>query len=258
MQVIKTVKKYGNSGGIYLPTGWVGGKVSVELIEKPPDPRTDLLNLPLEHVICIILYGSYARHEMEEGSDIDVLLVVDEDSKMRIPMELRQKYDIQIISVKEVRNLMVHDPVFYKVIADEALALINHQFLDILRREVPSVGGIKTRLDLVESSLSISNEILASGGTVEVVYPLILRLKETLILEYLLDDTKYSTGDLKKEVLRHGISPKEFSIIMEIYRAARHDKRLEHVISKEVVEKLISLLEMKIRYVKQKTREKRY
>ena len=133
--ITKIVKKYGNSGGVYVPSAWVGGKVKVELIDEPFSPKTVLNKITLEHIVSVILYGSYARKEIAEGSDIDVILITDEDAKINIPDELRQKYDIQIKTIKEARNAMMHDPVFYKLIMDDSIALINHQFLDSLRKE---------------------------------------------------------------------------------------------------------------------------
>ncbi len=257
--ITKTVKKYGNSGGVYVPSSWVGGKVKVEMIDEPFSPKEVLNKITLEHLVSVILYGSYVRKEIIEGSDLDIILVTDDDAKIDVPNELKQKYDIQLKTMKEARNAMMHDPIFHKIIKDESIALINHQFLDSLRKETLKPGGIRTRTELAESSMSIIKEIFEAGGAIEIVYPLIMRLKEMLILEYLLANKKYSTEALRNEILGCGISQKEFSGIMNIYRAARNNKKTgKYLLSKETIEKLISLLETKIRYVKQKTVKKGY
>jgi predicted nucleotidyltransferase len=254
--ITKMVKKYGNSGGVYVPNSWVGGKVKVELIDEPFSPKEILNKVTLEHIVSAILYGSYARKEITEGSDIDIILVTDEDAKIDVPDELKKKYDIQVKTIKEARNAMVHDPIFHKVIMDESMALINHQFLDSLRKETLKPGGIRTRIELAESSLGIDKEIFEAGSE-EIVYPLIMRLKEMLILEYLLANKKYSTSALKSEILNCGIAQKEFSGIMNIYRAARNNKKPEkYWLSRKTIEKLISLLETKIQYVRQKAQKK--
>jgi len=258
-EIVKLVKRYGNSGGVYVPSNWVGGKVKVELIDEPSNPKEVLNKIDLKHIVSAILYGSYARNEISEGSDIDIILITDEDAKIKIPDELKQKYDIQIKNIKEARNAMQRDPIFYKIIQDESLALINHQFLENLKKNTLKPGGIRTRIEITESSLNISKQIFEAGDFKEIIYPLIMRLKEMLILEYLLTNKKYSTATLRNEILSCGISQKEFSNIMNIYRAQRNNKKPgKYRLSKGTIENLISLLETKIQYVKQKAVEKRY
>ncbi|HLD48969.1 MAG TPA: DUF2080 family transposase-associated protein [archaeon] len=248
--IIKTVKKYGNSGGVYVPSSWVGGKVKVELIDEPFNPRTALNKIELEHIVGAILYGSYARKEAAEGSDIDMLLVSD-DKKISIPAELGKKYDIQVKTAEEAKNAMMHDPIFYKLIMDESVALINHQFLDSLKKELLNSNSIRKRIGLAESSMDIIKKLFEAGGTTEIIYPLIMRLKEILILECLLNKKKYSTAYMKNDILRC-ITAAEFSSIMSIYRAARSGKKSGKPIAKETIEKLISFLEAKIKNVKAK------
>ncbi len=256
--ITKTVKKYGNSGGIYVPSSWVGGKVKVELIDEPFNPKEVLNKITLEHVVSVILYGSYARKEITEGSDIDIILITDEDAKIDMPDEVKQKYDIQVKTTQEARNAMAHDPVFHKVITDESVALINNQFLDSLKKETLKTDGIGTRIELAESSLRIAKQIFEAGGE-EIVYPVVMRLKEMLVLEHLLANKKYSTSAFRNEILNCGITQKEFSSTMNIYKAARNNKGSEkYRLSRGTMEKLISLLETKIQHVRQKAAKKRY
>ncbi len=252
--IVKAVRKYGNSGGVYVPSSWVGGRVKIELIDEPPNPKEVLDKVQLEHVISAILYGSYARGEAAEGSDIDIILVADKE--ISVPAELRHKYDIQVRTAKQIRDAVTHDPVFHKVVKDEAVAMLNHSFLDSLRKESLRKGCIKARLELAESSLNIIKELSRTGSLD--VYPLVMRLKEVLFLEYLLADKKYSTKALKSELTACGISSRDFSDLMHIYRAARGNKMSRGQLTKETIEKLTMLLEAKINNVKQKAREKGY
>ncbi len=255
--IVKTVKKYGNSGGIYLPNSWIGGKVKVEMMEEPINPKEILNKIDLKHVISLILYGSYARKETSSGSDMDIILVTDEDADTYVPGELMQRYDIQVKTAEQARNAMVHDPLFHKAIIDESAALINHQFLESLRKETLKPDGISSRIGLAESSLKITSEIFDAGGLAETIYPLVMRLKEMLILECLIENKKYSTKVLRKEILNCGISPKEFLDIMDIYRSTRDSKKpRSYFLSEEMVKKMISLLEAKVKYVRQKTLKK--
>ena len=254
--IVKTVKRYGNSGGVYVPSRWVGGKVRVELIDEPLDPRDILAKIPLEHVISVILYGSHARKELLEGSDVDILLIVDDDSKMSIPAEIKQKYDIQIKSISDLRSALMHDPIFYKIIKDEAVAILNHQFLDSLKVEKPKMTDVIKRVELIESSLNITKEMLKIDENASLVYPLVMRLKEILLIEYFLADKKYSTKALMQD-LGSRITPKEFSALMNVYRAIRDNKKApKYMLSTDAIIKLISFMEEKILHVK-KASEKR-
>ncbi len=256
--VIKAVKRYGNSGGVYVPSRWIGGKVRIELIEEPLNPRDALAKIPLEHVISAILYGSYTRGETAKGSDIDILLIVDDDYEMDIPAEIMQKYDIQVKSLRDMRNALVHDPVFYKMVKDEAVVLLNHQFLNSLRAAMPKTADIEKRIKMIESSLSITKEILKIDANADVAYPTVMRLKEILLIECLLSEKRYSTKALKQEILGCGIATTEFSALMDAYRAARANKRAsKHTLQTGTIAKLISLLEEKIQHVRKKAREKR-
>ena len=242
-----------------MPSKWIGGRVQVELVDEPANPKKDVLErVPLEHVVSVIVYGSYARKEMAEESDIDVLLVTDKNVNIPIPSEIRNKYDIQVKSVRDLRNAVAHDPVFYKTLQDDAVAIINHALLDEVRRIKPPMNKIQERLKAVESSIGIIKSILGLDYThiEDLVYPAIMRLKETMILEYLLDDKKYSTHSLKQEILKSGISTKEFSALMNIYRSVRNGKKKPaYRIQGGTLLALVSLLEDKIQHVRKKTRK---
>ncbi len=257
--ITKTVKKYGNSGGVYLPASWIGGRVKFELVEEPLDPKKELLSLPLGHVISVILYGSYARGEMTHESDIDVIVVTDEEAKINISPELKERYDIRVRSASRLRNSVEHDSVFYKVIKDESVALFNQKFLEDLKKIQPKASDIKFRLDMTESSLNIVKTFISvDANPADLVYPLILRLKEILFIECFLANKIYTTALLKKEILGYRVSASEFETLLSIYRAVRADKAPKGNISMITIEKLASLLETKILHVKQKTLKKRH
>lgn len=258
--IVKTVKRYGNSGGVYVPNNWIGGKVKVELVEEPLDIRMDLLNkIPLEHVISVILYGSYARKEQSEMSDIDVILVTDEDARIEIPEEVKKRYDIQVKTIRQLRNAVMHDPLFYKIIKDEGVTIINHQVLSELKEKQPELNRIESRLSLIESSLNITKKMHELGNDKDIIYPLMLRLKEILLIEYLIENKKYSTDALKKEILRHRIKSRDFSMLINLYRALRDKKNTsKYHVSGELIASIISILEEKVQNVREKTGKKRH
>lgn len=253
--ITKTVKKYGNSGGAYVPADWIGGRVEIRLVDEPFDPKRLLSKMPLEHVVSAFLYGSRARGEIYEGSDIDIVVVTDEDGSS-LPRETKNRHDIQLMTVKQIRNAMIHDPMFHKSVMDDSVALINHMFLDEIKNEKLEPKGISARIKLAESSLGITKTLFESGEHAELVYPAVMRLKEMLILECLLEKKRYTTELLLKEIRGSGLRAKDVQKIMDVYRSARDGKPTKEKFSADIVGKLISALEVKIEHVRKKTREK--
>jgi len=258
--ITKVVKKYGNSGGVYLPANWIGGRVRIELVKQPVDLNKDLFSLPLKHVVSMIIYGSYARGEMEEGSDIDIILVTDEEVKIEIPSEISKRYHVHVKSAEKIRKAVARDPVFYNVIKNESIAFINHKFLDELRQIKPIPEGLEFRLQMSESSIGIIKELIANkAAPIDLVYPIMLRLKEALFIECFMENKTYTTSLLKNEITSHGISSKDYQSIISAYRAMRDNKTPnQHKIPISVIEKLAMLLEKKIENVKQKKVQKGY
>lgn len=259
--IIKTVKRYGNSGGVYLPADWIGGTARIELVNEPADPRKDLLKLPLEHVVCIIIYGSYARGEMTKESDIDAIIVTD-GARFEIPSWISRRYEISSRTVESVRNSVENDPVFCKVINDESIALFNAPFLEELKTIEPKSDSwiMRYRIETAESSLNVVKSFLElSDEYSRMAYPLVMRLKEMLFIECFISKKKYTTSLLKKEIMALGISAGELANLLSSYRAVRDDRRQVKLnISEETIAKLAGLLEKKISYVKQKTLKKRH
>ena len=108
-KLTKIVKKYGNSGGVYLPSSWIGSEIEVSLIRRPQNPGRDLtlaLAGEMKHIVSILVYGSYARDEQENESDIDVIIVRDNHSKeIKIPHELKKmNYDIRLMTVRNKKS----------------------------------------------------------------------------------------------------------------------------------------------------------
>jgi predicted nucleotidyltransferase len=262
--ITKAVKKYGNSGGVYLPSSWIGGEVEVRLIRKPANPEADILSAlsgSMQHVVSVILYGSHARGEQAEGSDVDVLVVTDGSVKgeLKLSEDLKgSRYDLTVMDRGRVEKALEKDMLFRKSLQNSH-AIFNESFLKYIMIENREnkenySANLRKRIGLAKSSLGIVRSILdAQGPDENLVYPLVMRIKEMLLIRCASGNVEYSSRMLKDAVTGRGITDGDFSIIMEQYRDARDGRPLGKArIGKDVFEKLISLLEELIADAEQK------
>lgn len=256
--VTKTVKKYGNSGGVYVPSAWVGGEVEVRLISRPPAPERDILlafSRQMKHIVSAFIYGSYARKEQAGESDIDVIIVTDEHVKdIKTPESLKgMNYDIRAMSSKEIRKALERDALFRKTLED-IKPLLNESFLEELKSIKTSTKNLKERIDFARSSLEITKSIFRAGSRgADLIYPLVMRIKEMLIVECILENKRYSFRLLEESIKERGIKRSGFTRLMEHYRAVRGDRKLPvFYFDEDIFRRLIELLEEKIRYVEKK------
>ncbi|MCK4714738.1 MAG: nucleotidyltransferase domain-containing protein, partial [Candidatus Aenigmarchaeota archaeon] len=245
--VTKTVKKYGNSGGVYLPSSWVGGEVEVSLTHRPPKPEIDL---PLafadrmEHIISILIYGSYARNDQTGESDIDVIVVTDAHAKdMKIPAQLKgMNYDIRIMNREELKKAVEGDALFNKSL-ENSRAIFNGSFLDELKPP-KTRKNLEGRISLAKSSLEITKSIFEMGGdNAALVYPVIMRVKEMLLIKCILENREFSLKLLEDTMRKKGVSKSDFRKLIGVYRAVRDGKKpVKYEFGEQVFRKLFELL----------------
>ncbi len=262
-KLLKLVKKYGNSGGVYVPSSWIGGNVEIRLVKSSPNPAKDIVDAlsgHMQHIMGVFAYGSYARGEQEDGSDIDIVVVSDEHlKKIDIPLSFKKMgYDLNIISVDNAEKAASKDALF-RMLLDEAKPIINHKMLEQLKSEKIRGTNLKFRLEFADSALNINKQLRELGSTSELVYSLVMRIKEMLLIRCFLGNRKYSSRMLNAFLEPRGIRGKELSNTIRIYRDARSGGKLpEHGISGDTADRLISALEelLKENVSKQKAKEK--
>ena len=132
MNLLKPVKKIGNSGGVHLPAAWIGGEVEVRLVSSPLGIEkiserimNKLIGLgAAKNIEALFITGSVAREEADKGSDIDIVLVYNGEAKKAELIKKRLKtdegnYDIIIGTEKEFREGLKKQPAYYcQMLAD--------------------------------------------------------------------------------------------------------------------------------------------
>lgn len=260
----KAVKKYGNSGGVYLPASWIGGEVEVRLLRRPANPEADILHAlsgSMNHVVSVILYGSHARGEQAEGSDVDVLVVTDGRLKGELKLSENLKgsrYDVTVMDEERVEKALENDALFRKSL-EGSKAIFNESFLNCImienreNKENYNVN-LRERIGLAKSSFGIVKSILESRGADEnLVYPLVMRIKEMILIKCAFEGKEYSSCMLEEAILGKGVSSADFRDLMEHYRDVRDGRTpARHAFGQDVFEKLIGLLEELIAHAEQK------
>lgn len=244
MELVKPIVRVGNSAGIVLPKGWLGGKVRVELVRKPLNIRVikgeilEILDNYLDEILGVYLVGSYARGEEREDSDVDVLVAT---SGINKKIE-RGKYEIIMITLDKIReNIRKVLPIIPML--REAKVLINRRLLEELDIDKINKKDLKwhietTRfaLDFVEKSLEIDKEMGMKKFGSGLIYSLILRLRQVYIVDCLLKNKEYKNRDFLQILKRN-----EIFELYEIYQEEKVKKTRKKV-DIEMAEKACMLL----------------
>lgn len=230
--VEKKVVPFGNGSIVYTPKKWVGKDVIVVLEEKPLDVRSDALEMLmpfLDKVEGVFLFGSFARNEQENDSDVDILVI----SSEKISLTKKGRFDfLAKTKVQFLKELKSDKLLFLRNILSEAKPLLNEALLEELRKaqEKPdykallddTVGAFKHVKELLEASKRQGLEILDSNA---IVYSLLLRIKGLVIAQCIQKNKPYSKKALFEALESQGFKRKEICCFLEIFKAERDGKK---------------------------------
>ena len=220
--MIREVKHFGNGAQVLVPKGWIGRKVVLSLEKKTIDDiKEDILSRvnDLSKITSIVLIGSYARREQEEGSDVDVVIFSTQRFEIKI-----NNYHIIFINANKLEEEISGNPALFKSILDEGIVILNEFFLKNIsikplyikyyKRECLKACFInKGFIGLDKEQCTISESV---------IYSIILRLRSLFILK-----SKYSFKEFKKWLIKKEI--KEFDKLYEIYKLVRDDKKIKEI-----------------------------
>lgn len=91
---------------------------------------------------CVILFGSYAKGEETEKSDVDVLCVSDEDGAEKLASAFEKKYNIQIRPVvvrsDDFKNIKEENETFYEDLRRYGIVIdgIEYFFKEVYKDEI--------------------------------------------------------------------------------------------------------------------------
>ena len=202
--LVKRAREVGTSAGILLPRSWLNKEVVVTLLRPSKEEifkeLAEFLTIKKfnEETKGIYLYGSYARNEQTEESDVDILIITKNTNKLIN----HGNYEILLVSEKNFAENLSRN-LTYLIILKEAITLLNMDLLEFykkkkIRLDVKDyIKEIKSIVNINEETISFcknNNKKIPDG----VVYSTVLRLRELYLIKSLKSGKKYSNVDFLK------------------------------------------------------------
>jgi len=196
----------------------------------------------LSEVEGVFLFGSFARNEQAEDSDIDILVITGK----KMALKGKGRFDFLVKTREEFEKELKIDPtLFLRQILAEAKPVFNESLLDELRlvKAEPDFGefldstlnAFKSTMLLLEAEKKAGKGHLDSGAC---IYSLVLRLRTMLLIRLFLKKQSFSSKKFRKLLKAHGFSESAVSDFLAVYRAERDGREFTQKISLSEAEKL--------------------
>lgn len=251
-QLIRIVSQVGNGAHIFAPKEWINEKVLIVRLEKKTIKEQILEKIypHLDKIIAVFLYGSHARNEATESSDLDVLII----SREKFRLKKEENEDFLVLTEKEIPEAVKINPVLMYSIFKEAKSIINQDYLEKLNKLKIDKEYFKKFLSQTKESIKSTNEIIeldkrtGKFSSDSAIYSLILRLRGIFIMNCLLNNNVFSNASFEKWLKPLKIN---YPKIYEVYRDVRNEKfGRDTDIPIEQEEKLLNFLKEELNKIK--------
>lgn len=264
-QLVKKVVKSGNGGCVWLPKAWLGNEVVVILQKtSEQDIKYEILKLlgeSLPKVQGVFLYGSFARNEQQPDSDIDVLAVVNDNVKIKLPVFAinNHKIEVKVIELSKLKSTMEKNPIMYLSILREAKPILNASLLDQLKIIKIKYKNFSWFLNDTQDHIKSNKEFIELDKldgkylkSYAVAYSLVLRLRGSYLIECEIKNKLYSNKEFAEfAVVNSKVSLREFNQIYYGYKLIRDNKEISKLeIKLEAIEKLLDFLEKELQLLR--------
>src|SRR3989344_2277967 len=230
MKLLKQVVEIGNGAAVYVPKEYIGKKVIITLPENLEDIKKRILTSLIDYmpnIIGVYLYGSYAREEQDKHSDIDILVITQEQDE-RINQALKD-IDARVVQIDKLKKTIKEYPLFIIPILREAQTLLNPSLLEELKDEKIDFSKFKWNFDEIQRTISIIKkfiEIDEEDISASHIYSLIMRMRVCYLIECILKDKNFSNEGVKQFLLKNDLDKEEIAKYIEIYRNVRDNKKV--------------------------------
>ncbi len=226
-KIIRIPKMFGNGAHVFVPKNWIGEQVI--LVKQPKkDFKARIIQVLepyLENILGAYLYGSYARTEQNEYSDIDLFII----SNKKIIIK-EKGFEIISLEEKNIENALKIEPLLIYLILSEAKPIINSKLLEELKNKYhPKLSDFNEFFRLTKEMIKVNLEFLnlEKGDYIlgsAVIYSLVLRLRGIYFIRSLLKAEQHSNKSFKNWV-RKELPRIDFNKIYDSYIFAKNDKK---------------------------------
>ncbi len=230
--VEKKVVGFGNGSIVYTPKRWIGRKALVVLEKKPWDVESAVLEILKPHlgkVMGISLFGSYARKEQADESDIDVLVIAGK----KFSLAGKGKFDFMVKTKEDfARELRGDNSLYFYQVLREAKPILNEPLLKELKRVKirpdfkeflnSTLGAFKIVNKLLEVDRKRGKKYLDSNAC---VYSLILRLRTLFLIQNFPKKRAFSSKKFMELLKSHDFNDEKARGLLEVYRAERDNRK---------------------------------
>ncbi|MBS3108332.1 nucleotidyltransferase domain-containing protein [Candidatus Woesearchaeota archaeon] len=255
-QITKFVTKSGNGAVVYVPSAWMDKKVSVSLIDVDISEELFYLFKPnLENVMGVYLYGSYARKEQLEDSDIDILVIADKKFELK-----PSKFDIRVIDINTMKEGIRRNPIIFYSIIHEAKPIINSHLLEELKNADKRLFNFswfirtsKSALGIARGFLELSKQNGIKYADNSSIYSIMLRARGLYIMLCIISGKKYTNEGFLVFLVNLGAVRELVDKMYDVYRAEKMNKTTSASIPIDGVYKIGLIIERAMKkYAKKK------
>lgn len=243
-QIVRMAKVFGNGAHVFVPKEWAGEQLVLVRPKKKSlrEKIISALDNYLDSVVGVYLYGSYARLEQEEGSDIDLFVITDKKIKIKA-----EGFEIICLEQKEIEKALKIDSLLIQSILSEAKPIINSKLLEELKLKYPfKITYFKEFFRDCERLIKVNEEFLESEkgeylSSEAIIYSLVLRLRGIFIIKSILKEKKYS-HKLFKLWIKSKLPQIDFISIYEAYRCSKNERKIKQKVRISDIKLLIEFL----------------
>ena len=231
-RIVRRVGTIGNGAHVFAPKEWIGEEVIV--IRKPRggvrERILEVLEPYLDEIIGVYLYGSQARGDANDKSDIDVLVIGKRSVKLK-----KKGFEIIWLSMEDLYGSIAQNKIMFLSIFKEAKAIINKNLLEELGAAVGlEKKDVKEYVQNTEKMLKRYEKLIRlDRKTKDVsesafVYSVFLRMRGIFIIKNLEKGKAYSKKEFQRWMIHKlNINKKDFNVWNDIYRDAKVKKSVK-------------------------------
>lgn len=243
-QIVRMPRLIGNGAHIFVPREWIGNRVVLIRTKGGIRERIlDVIDEHLESIEGVFLYGSHARGEAVEDSDIDLLVITNKKIKMKA-----EGFEIICLERDSIEKAIKLEPLIIYSALGEAKPIINSALLEELREKYkPDIEEFREYIEDTKRIININRELIdkedKESKDLAVPYSLILRLRGLYIIKCIIEGKIYSHDSFKKWILNN-VKDIDYNSIYKAYRALKNNKKEKVKIKVYELSKLLELLEI--------------